>query len=116
MRHFLLHMNHCSTCKSNKLLTPQEVVSGVLDNLFRLLKRQPLSTIVFTIVFTKHNLVRRITRRTCSLIPHPYNSRQNLDPISALFQGEGFSNGTPYLLASIFGFAITLVSTQETNS
>ena len=82
MSHCLLHVNHSPTCKSNKLLTPLEVVSGVLGNPLRLCKRGVLSTVVFT----KHNLVRRITRRTCGLVPRPYNGGQNLYPIRALFQ------------------------------
>ena len=47
-------------------------------------------------------------------MPRPNNGRLSLYPISALLQGEAFSNGTPYLLASIFGLVITLVCTCET--
>ena len=57
MRQCLLHENHSRTCKSKRLLTPLEVVSGVLGNPLRLSKRGALGTVVFT----KHNLVRRIT-------------------------------------------------------
>ena len=112
MGHRLLYVNHSPTCRSNKLLTPLEVVSLVLGNPFRLYKRGPLSTVVCT----KHNVASRITSRTCSLMPRSYNGGQNLYPISALLQDKGFSNGTPYLVASVFGFAITLVSTGETHS
>ena len=53
----LLHVNHSPTCKSNNLITPLEVVSRVFGNRLRLSKRGLLSTVVFT----KHNLIRRIT-------------------------------------------------------
>ena len=35
MSHCLLHVTHSPTCKSRKLLTPLEVVSGVLGNPLR---------------------------------------------------------------------------------
>ena len=91
MSHCLLQVNHSSTRKVNKLLTPLEVVRGVLGNPLRLCKRGPLGTVLCT----KHNLIRRITCRTCSLMPLPYNGEQNLYPISAIAQGKGFGNGTP---------------------
>ena len=49
-------------------------------------------------------------------MPRSYNGGQNLYPIIAFSQGKDFSNGTLLLLASIFGFAITLVPTRETQS
>ena len=57
MTHCLLYMNHNSECKGNKLLTPLEVLRGILGNPLRLCNRELLSTVVCT----KHNILRRIT-------------------------------------------------------
>ena len=54
-------------------------------------KRRPRSTVLFT----KHNLVRCISSRTCSLMPRSYNGGQNIYPIIAFLQIKGFSNGMP---------------------